>query len=81
VNRVIETFSGSPPGDGTPVSIFLTKDSFGLAEFLAKVEHVGHEIAASRFYKRPAKWCSWCDYLPICTGDAATTRETLVQIG
>jgi RecB family exonuclease len=52
-----------------------------LTEFLSKVEHVGHEIAADRFYKRSGKWCSWCDYLPVCTGDAATARDTLVQIG
>lgn len=52
-----------------------------LTEFLAKVEYVGHEIAAGRFYKRSGKWCSWCDYLPVCTGDAASVRETLVQMG
>jgi hypothetical protein len=52
-----------------------------LAEFLAKVEHVGHEITSRHFYKRPGKWCSWCDYLPVCTGHASATREKLVQIG
>jgi len=52
-----------------------------LIEFLAKVEYVGREITAGRFYKRSGKWCSWCDYLPVCTGDAASARETLVQIG
>ena len=52
-----------------------------LTEFLAKVAYVGHEIAAARFYKRHGKWCAWCDYLPVCTGDAAKTRETLIQIG
>lgn len=52
-----------------------------LTEFLAKVEHIGNEIAAGYFYKRSGKCCSWCDYLPICAGDAAAARKTLVQIG
>lgn len=52
-----------------------------LTEFLAKVEHIGREIAAGRFYKRTGKWCSWCDYLPVCTGDFTTARDALVQIG
>jgi hypothetical protein len=51
-----------------------------LIEFLAKVDYVAHEIAASRFYKRPGKWCSWCDYLPVCTGDREKASATLIQI-
>src|SRR5207247_2532245 len=33
-----------------------------LAKFLAKADHIAHEIAAGHFYKRPGKWCSWCDF-------------------
>jgi len=32
-----------------------------LAEFLVKADYVAHDITAHRFYKRPGKWCSWCD--------------------
>src|ERR1043166_3453370 len=38
-------------------------------EYLAKVDYVAREIAAGHFYKRPGKWCSYCDYLPVCLGD------------
>jgi len=51
-----------------------------LVEFLAKVDYVAREIAARRFYKRPGRWCSWCDFLPVCLGDSQKVRETLVQI-
>ena len=51
-----------------------------LLEFLSKAELIAHEIAAGHFYKRPGKWCSWCDYQPVCTGDAQNAKETLVQI-
>ena len=51
-----------------------------LAEFLAKADIVGHDIAASRFYKRPGKWCSWCDYLSVCLKDEKRIKETLVRI-
>ncbi len=49
-------------------------------EFLAKAAHVGREITAGRFYKRPGIWCKWCDYLPVCMGDAKAIEESLVQI-
>ena len=51
-----------------------------LTEFLVKVDLVAHEIAVGHFYKRPGKWCSWCDYLPVCAKDKKRTEETLVQI-
>lgn len=51
-----------------------------LTEFLRKVGFVAQDIAAERFYKRPGKWCSWCDYLPVCTGEKQRADETLVQI-
>jgi ATP-dependent exoDNAse (exonuclease V) beta subunit len=37
-----------------------------LVEFLAKTNLVARDITAGRFYKRPGKWCAWCDYLPVC---------------
>jgi len=51
-----------------------------LTEYLAKAQLVAREIAAGHFYKRPGKWCAWCDYLPVCAGDVQTAKETLVQI-
>ena len=49
-------------------------------EYLGKVYSVGDSIAAGEFFKRPGLWCTWCDYLPICTGDARTARETLTTV-
>jgi CRISPR/Cas system-associated exonuclease Cas4 (RecB family) len=51
-----------------------------LVEFLAKAEYVASEIAAARFYKRPGKWCAWCDYLPVCLGNEKAVEETLVRV-
>ena len=51
-----------------------------LVEFLSKAQIVASEITTGHFYKRPGKWCAWCDYLPVCTGDAQNVKETLVQI-
>ena len=51
-----------------------------LIEYLDKVGYIAGEIAASRFYKRPGKWCAWCDFLPLCLGDKRKARETLVKI-
>lgn len=51
-----------------------------LVAFLSKAEYIAGEIASERFYKRPGKWCTWCDYLPVCTGDQNKTREDLIQI-
>src|SRR5438034_537436 len=51
-----------------------------LTEFLVKVDLVGHDIADGRVYKRPGKWCSGCDYLPVCVKDERKAKETLVKI-
>ena len=51
-----------------------------LTEYLGKVAVLAHDIAAGRFYKRPGRWCSWCEYLPVCLGDRKKAEETLVQI-
>lgn len=51
-----------------------------LTDYLAKVKHLAGEIAAGRFYKRPGKWCSYCDFLPVCLGDDKEVRETLVKV-
>ena len=51
-----------------------------LMEFLAKAGYLAREIAAERFFKRPGKWCSWCDYLPVCMKDEKRTKELLVRV-
>lgn len=51
-----------------------------LTEYLAKAQLIAREIGAGHFYKRPGKWCTWCDYLPVCMGDEQTVKETLIQI-
>ena len=52
-----------------------------LVDFLSKAQIVTQEITAGHFYKRPGRWCAWCDYLSVCTGDRVKTQETLVRIG
>ncbi len=51
-----------------------------IAEFLSKARYVAQEIDQGRFYKRPGKWCSYCDFLPVCLGDKKKAQETLVKI-
>ena len=48
-----------------------------LVEYLEKVGLVAQDIADRRFYKRPGKWCSWCDFLPVCTGDTRQAEASL----
>jgi hypothetical protein len=57
-----------------------SRQSAHLAEYLTKVDLVGRAIVAGLFYKRPGKWCGYCDFLPVCLGDDGTVRETLVQV-
>jgi hypothetical protein len=57
-----------------------TRTGEQLIEFLTKAEYVAREIEANRFYRRSGKWCSWCDYLPVCTGDKQQGSETLIQV-
>ena len=52
-----------------------------LVEYLTKARFVAHEIKQGRFYKRTGKWCTWCEYLPVCTGDTPKADETLVRLG
>lgn len=59
---------------------FTQRSGVQLLEYLSKADYVAHEIASQRFYKRPGKWCSYCDYLPVCSGDKKAAEETLVQI-
>ncbi len=51
-----------------------------LDEYLAKVKLVATAIQAGHFFKRSGMWCSWCDYLPVCTGDRKKAERTLLQI-
>jgi hypothetical protein len=50
------------------------------AEYVEKVRLNGEDILAGKFYKRPGKHCSYCDYLPTCIGDRQLAEETLVRI-
>jgi putative RecB family exonuclease len=55
------------------------RDPAQLEEYLAKADLVAREITAGHFFKRPGKWCSWCDFLPVCLGDAQRVEETLMR--
>lgn len=59
---------------------FAERDAERLAEYLAKVQIVSEDIAVGKFYKRPGKHCSYCDFLPVCLGDKKRVQETLVRI-
>lgn len=56
------------------------RDPVRLTEYLTKVKHIASQITAGHFYKRPGKWCSYCDFLPVCLGDEDKVREALVQV-
>lgn len=51
-----------------------------LVDYLRKAKLVAREIKAGHFYKRPGKWCSWCDYLPVCLGDTRAVKRDFVRI-
>jgi CRISPR/Cas system-associated exonuclease Cas4 (RecB family) len=51
-----------------------------LTEYIAKVGLIAEDIARGKFYKRPGKWCSYCDFLPVCLGDKQRAQEMLVKI-
>ena len=51
-----------------------------VVEYLEKAETVAGQIERRVFYKRVGKWCRQCEFLPMCTGDERTVRETLVRI-
>jgi MoaA/NifB/PqqE/SkfB family radical SAM enzyme len=51
-----------------------------ILKYIKKVEYVGREIRDRRIYKRPGRWCSWCDYLPVCLGDYKAVEEILVRV-
>jgi putative RecB family exonuclease len=51
-----------------------------LLDYLRKAGLIARDIAAERFYKRPGRWCTWCDFLPVCMRDERKVEETLVRI-
>jgi RecB family exonuclease len=59
---------------------FAGRDGTQLSECLANVVFVANQIAANHFYRRPGKWCTWCDYLPVCAGDRRKAEETLIKV-
>ncbi len=59
---------------------FAERDAERLAEYLAKVQIISEDIHTGKYYKRPGKHCSYCDFLPVCLGDKEKVQETLVRI-
>jgi hypothetical protein len=59
---------------------FAKRGANDLLEFLTKVRLVLDDISAGKFYKRPGKYCRYCDYLPACLGDRRKAQATLVRI-
>lgn len=51
-----------------------------IVEYLAKVEHVAREIVAGHYYKRPGRWCGYCDFRGVCVGNLEETEETLTRV-
>lgn len=51
-----------------------------LLEYFRKANLIASAITAGQFYRRPGRWCAYCDYLPICTGDEHAASETLIRI-
>lgn len=49
-------------------------------EFLAKAKTVVRAIGRSEFHRRPGIWCTWCDYLPVCTGNRTQAQASLIQV-
>lgn len=51
-----------------------------LTEYLYKAGLIAQEITSGHFYKRSGRWCGYCDFLPVCVGDAKKTEETLIRV-
>ena len=51
-----------------------------IGEYLDKAEFVAGAIVRGEFYKRPGRWCGYCDFLPVCLGDQERAQGTLVQV-
>lgn len=59
---------------------FAERTPEGRIEYIEKVRLCGEDILAGKFYKRPGKHCSYCDFLPLCMGDGKKAIETLIRI-
>ena len=59
---------------------FAERNAGRLAEYLSKARIVSDDISAGKFYKRPGKHCSYCDFLPVCLENKREAQETLVRI-
>jgi len=51
-----------------------TRSAAQVTDYLDKADLVAHEIHAGHFFKRPGKWCAWCDYLPVCLGESMSRK-------
>lgn len=51
-----------------------------MTDYLHKARHIAGQIASGHFYRRPGRWCGYCDFLPVCTGDQRGVETTLVQV-
>jgi RecB family exonuclease len=60
---------------------FAERTPTDLAEYVEKVRLVSEDIESGNFYKRPGKYCAYCDFLPLCMGDEKSANESLVRIG
>lgn len=60
---------------------FTTRTADDLKRYLAKLGMVAEDIAAGRYFRRTGMWCSWCEFLPVCTGNTAEVKKTLVRVG
>jgi putative RecB family exonuclease len=58
---------------------FATRSDEQIEEFKSKARFVADDIARGRYEKRSGMHCSWCSYLPICSGNEAAIQETLRQ--
>jgi len=54
---------------------FAKRGSAPLGEYLARVQLISGDIAASKFYKRPGKLCSYCDFLRLLGGQEESPRN------
>ena len=80
--RLVTALDSSTTPRGTPLEAVVTEPVFSADRQLILPEgtRLTGEITAGHFYQRPGRWCSYCDFLPVCLGDQQKVHETLVQV-